>query len=141
MHVYSSHLRPAMPLKTFRYVQQFIPRTHTKKATNYTCHVLHPVSITRFPLTRFSPGSGLLRNPFFHRQWLRFSRVWVRKDGNLVMETGCSIRQWNKLCCVHDRLRNSNLNTKKQQIVLIMGELLRFNNNPVLHHSRHAVCA
>ena len=28
---------------------------------------LHPVSITRFPLTRFSPGSGLLRNPFVHR--------------------------------------------------------------------------
>ena len=25
---------------------------------------LHPVSITRFPLTRFSPGSGLLSNPF-----------------------------------------------------------------------------
>ena len=29
--------------------------------------LLHPVSITRFPLTRFSPGSGLLRNPLFHR--------------------------------------------------------------------------
>ena len=29
--------------------------------------ILHPVSITRFPLTIFSPGSGLLRNPFFHR--------------------------------------------------------------------------
>ena len=28
---------------------------------------LHPVSITRFPLTRFSPGAGLLRNPFVHR--------------------------------------------------------------------------
>ena len=28
---------------------------------------LHPVSITRFPLTRFSPGSGLLRNRFCHR--------------------------------------------------------------------------
>ena len=26
---------------------------------------VHPVSITRFPLTRFSPGSGLLRNLFF----------------------------------------------------------------------------
>ena len=49
---------------------------------------IHPVSITRFPLSRFSPGAGLLRNPFFHRS-LRFSRVWVRKDGNLVMETGC----------------------------------------------------
>ena len=27
--------------------------------------MLHPVSITRFPLSRFSPGAGLLRNPFF----------------------------------------------------------------------------
>ena len=51
---------------------------------------LHPVSITRFPLTRFSPGCALLSNPFFHRQRLRFSRVWVRKDGNLVTETGCT---------------------------------------------------
>ena len=25
---------------------------------------VHPVSITRFPLSRFSPGAGLLRNPF-----------------------------------------------------------------------------
>ena len=28
--------------------------------------MLHPVSTTRFPLTRFSPGSGLLRNPFVY---------------------------------------------------------------------------
>ena len=27
---------------------------------------VHPVSITRFPLSRFSPGAGLLRNPFFY---------------------------------------------------------------------------
>ena len=26
---------------------------------------VHPVSITRFPLRRFSPGAGLLRNRFF----------------------------------------------------------------------------
>ena len=26
---------------------------------------LHPVSITRFPLRRFSPGAGLLRYVFF----------------------------------------------------------------------------
>ena len=51
--------------------------------------IIHPVSITRFPLRRFSPGAGLLRNRFFHRQWLRFSRGWVRKDGNLVTETRC----------------------------------------------------
>ena len=29
---------------------------------------LHPVSITRFPLRRVSPGAGLLMNPFVHRQ-------------------------------------------------------------------------
>ena len=28
---------------------------------------LHPVSITRFLLRRFSPGAGLLRNRFVHR--------------------------------------------------------------------------
>ena len=28
---------------------------------------VHPVFITRFPLRRFSPGAGLLRNPFVHR--------------------------------------------------------------------------
>ena len=51
---------------------------------------LHLVSITRFPLSRFSPWAGLLRNPSFTLSTLRFSRGWVRKDGNLVMETGCS---------------------------------------------------
>ena len=50
---------------------------------------LHPVSITRFPLRRSSPGAGLLRYVFVHWQRLRFSRGWVRKDGNLLMETGC----------------------------------------------------
>ena len=50
----------------------------------------HPVSIARLPLRRFSPGAGLLKNPFVHRQWLRFSRGWVRKDGNLLSETGCT---------------------------------------------------
>ena len=48
------------------------------------CLSIHPVSITRFPLTRLSPGSGLLRNPFFHRS-LRFSRVWVPKDGKQIL--------------------------------------------------------
>ena len=28
---------------------------------------VRPVSITRFPLGRSSPGAGLLRNPFVHR--------------------------------------------------------------------------
>ena len=55
---------------------------------------LHPVSITRFPLRIFSPGAGLLRYVFVHWQRLRFSRGWVRKDGNLLRETGCS-----NICC------------------------------------------
>ena len=42
---------------------------------------VHPVSITRFPLRRFSPGAGLLRNHFFTLSTLRFCRGWVRKDG------------------------------------------------------------
>ena len=54
---------------------------------------LHPVSITRFPLSRFSPGAGLLRNPFFTLSTLRFSRGWVRKDGNPLRETGCTSLQ------------------------------------------------
>ena len=66
-----------------------LSRPHSKIVISPSRATLHPVSITRFPLTRFSPGSGLLRNPFFHRWRLRFSRVWVRKDGNLVTETGC----------------------------------------------------
>ena len=36
--------------------------------------LIHPVSITRFPLRRFSPGAGLLRNPLFTLSTLRFSR-------------------------------------------------------------------
>ena len=52
--------------------------------------MLHPVSITRFPLRRLSPGAGLLRNPFVTLSMLRFSRGWVRKDGNLLTETGCT---------------------------------------------------
>ena len=32
-----------------------------------TTSAIHPVSITRFPLRRFSPGAGLLINRFFHR--------------------------------------------------------------------------
>ena len=31
--------------------------------------LVHPVSITRFPLRRPSPGAGLLRNIFVHRYW------------------------------------------------------------------------
>ena len=52
--------------------------------------MLPPVSITRFPLIIFSPGAGLLRNPLFTLSRLRFSRGWVRKDGDLLTETGCT---------------------------------------------------
>ena len=55
----------------------------------YVLCVYIPVSTTRFPLSRFSPGAGLLRYVVFHWQRLRFSRGWVRKDGNLPTETGC----------------------------------------------------
>ena len=51
--------------------------------------MVHPVSIARFPLRRFSPGAGLLRYVFFTLSTLTFSRGWVRKDGNLLRETGC----------------------------------------------------
>ena len=60
---------------------------HLKK----TCvRQVHPVSITRFPLRRFSPGAGLLRYVFFIGSGLRFSRGWVRKEGDLLTETGCT---------------------------------------------------
>ena len=44
------------------------PTSPTARSTQPTSRPrtgrVHPVSITRFPLTRFSPGSGLLRNRF-----------------------------------------------------------------------------
>ena len=66
------------------YMHSFDTHTHTPARTSSTCELpaalirsaklfykpswawawVHPVSITRFPLTRSSPGSGLLRNPF-----------------------------------------------------------------------------
>ena len=55
-----------------------------------TFKVIHPVSITRFPLSRFSPGAGCSGIHLFTLSTLRFSRGWVRKDGNLLMETGCA---------------------------------------------------
>ena len=32
----------------------------------YMCICIHPVSITRFPLSRLSPGARVLRNPFVY---------------------------------------------------------------------------
>ena len=40
--------------------------TPPKRTPLCTMHYT-PVSIPRFPLRRFSPGAGLLRNPFVHR--------------------------------------------------------------------------
>ena len=47
-----------------------VHRERDAKFSTIKC-LLHPVSITRFPLRRFSPGAGLLRNPFVHRWWLK----------------------------------------------------------------------
>ena len=47
-----------------------LPRKRRSSACRQT--PVHPVSITRFPLRRFSRG-------------------WVRKDGNLLTETGCTV--------------------------------------------------
>ena len=71
---------------------------------------VHPVSITRFPLRRFSPGAGLLRNPFVTLSTLRISRGWVRKAGNLLTETGCTGMNSNSV-------DNSNMTT---MIIVIM---------------------
>ena len=66
------------------------PRAQNKPPAYLSTFVLLlPVSITRFLLRIFSPGAGLLRNPFFTLSTLRFSRGCVRKDGNLLTETGC----------------------------------------------------
>ena len=46
----------------------------------------------------------MLRNCFFHRQWLRFSRGWVRKDGNLLTETGRTHTQVYILCSCNDNI-------------------------------------
>ena len=43
----------------------------------------------KIPAQKIFARVWVAQEPVFHRQWLRFSRVWVRKDGNLVMETGC----------------------------------------------------
>ena len=42
--------------------------SYTEYIYIYIYILLHPVSITRFPLRRFSPGAGLLRNPFIYYQ-------------------------------------------------------------------------
>ena len=70
----------------------FVGRYSTSKAANQSTvfaaavvvlHGLHPVSITRFSVTRFLPGSGLLRNPFFIGSGVIFSRVSFPATQNL----------------------------------------------------------
>ena len=39
---------------------------------------------------------------------LRFSRVWVRKDGSIVMETGCNKTTNNKHTHKHKHKHNNN---------------------------------
>ena len=41
------------------------PITLFCRDSNIRERAVHPVSITRFPLRRVSPGAGLLRNPCF----------------------------------------------------------------------------
>ena len=84
---------------------------------------LHPVSITRFPLRGFSPGAGLLRNPCCTPSRLRFSRGWVRKDGNIVMETGCN--------------NNNNDNTNNNIIIIIINTNNNSNNEEITLTNDH----
>ena len=54
---------------TLRLSTPFPPKIRTSGGRGRSWHydAIHLVSITRFPLSRFSPGAGLLRNPFVHR--------------------------------------------------------------------------
>ena len=51
-------------IKTIKQILRILADVPTHARTHTHTLTLHPVSITRFPLTRFSPGSGLLRNPW-----------------------------------------------------------------------------
>ena len=87
IHIFSLSLSPSptppppFPCRcTHKYIWvRAYRRTDVSFKHQHTCHVfepvhvytsVHPVSITRFPLRRFSPGAGLLRNPFVHSQGL-----------------------------------------------------------------------
>ena len=79
--------RESLRLATLR---QRLPSSPRRGAPNAYHLPIHPVSITKLPLIIFSPGAGLLRHPLFTTlSTLSFSRGWVRKDGNLLTETGC----------------------------------------------------
>ena len=76
------------------------------------------VAVTRLPLRRFSPGAGLLRYVFFTLSTLRFSRGWVRKEGNLLRETGCT-RIRRRSCLKRSRCeeyRNNALSTHRNDV-------------------------
>ena len=72
-------ISPSLPCKNLRIrisgrlpTDLGIPPVETENITESSGHEFHPVSITRFPLRRLSPGAGLLRNPFVHRWWRNF---------------------------------------------------------------------
>ena len=99
IYIYSLHVCTSLSLSLYIYIYIFIhrparvharPQGQAREVGGAERETIRPVSITRFPLSRFSPGAGLLRNPFFTLSTLRLSRGWVRKDGNLVMETRCT---------------------------------------------------
>ena len=55
IYIYISSLSASLSLSLYIYIYIYI----------YILYMLHPVSIARFPLARFSPGAGLLRYVFF----------------------------------------------------------------------------
>ena len=52
--------------------------------------VVHPVRIARFHVTRFSPRVGCPETLCFIGSGVRFSKVWVQKDENLITRIGCN---------------------------------------------------
>ena len=80
--------------------------------TRSTSACLHPVSITRFPLRRFSPGAGLLRNPFVHRLWRNiFQRLGPKRressNGDRVYAgVRLPIHPWR--ACVYTNTHSNN---------------------------------
>ena len=52
---------------SFRTLEWYRFVSLTKRQLSLRGPLLHPVSITIFPLIIFSPGAGLLRNPFVPR--------------------------------------------------------------------------
>ena len=58
---------PGMKHIVTKEIEAFLVRPNVTQKSQADVTAVHLVSITRLPLTRFSPGAGLLRNPFLHR--------------------------------------------------------------------------